>query len=207
MESILKRTIFLLNLPCRIYSSTNLLLPIMRKNNITGNKAHCTNNENFLRVWLYLLKKILPRKLCFFYCSGSCQIKCYLMSSNFWYVSKASKPIKWSWFFKALKYQITLKLLFYHLPNNIHATSFWYFCWCQELATLQLNSCNSNSCNSKGQLNRANSSVPPEFTSKPLQENSFNSNSHNSKNHLNRTNVWVSWTYFSSRNSNFGVRV
>ena len=53
---------------------------------------------------------------------------------------------------------------------------------------LQLNSCNSNSCNLKNHLNRTNSLVLSEFTSKPLQENSFNSNSHNSKNHLNRTN-------------------
>ena len=52
---------------------------------------------------------------------------------------------------------------------------------------MQLNSCNSNSCNSKDHLNRTNSSVPSEFTSKPSQENSFNLNSHNSKNHLNRT--------------------
>ena len=52
---------------------------------------------------------------------------------------------------------------------------------------LQLNSCNSNSCNSKDHLNRTNSLVPTEFTSKHLQETSFNSNSHNSKNHLNRT--------------------
>ena len=68
---------------------------------------------------------------------------------------------------------------------------------------LQLNSCNSNSCNSKDHLNQTNSSVPSEFTSKLLQENSFNSNSHNSKNHVNRTNFGVSWTYFSSCNSNF----
>ena len=53
---------------------------------------------------------------------------------------------------------------------------------------IQFNSCNSNSYNSKEHLNRTNSSVPSEFTSKPLQENSFNSNSHNSKNHLNWTN-------------------
>ena len=55
---------------------------------------------------------------------------------------------------------------------------------------IQLNSCISNSCNSKNHLNRTNSSVLSEFNSKPLQENSFNSNSHNSKNHLNRTNFW-----------------
>ena len=60
-----------------------------------------------------------------------------------------------------------------------------------EIIELQLNSCNSNSYNSKDHLNRTNSSVPSEFTSKPLQENSFNSNSHNSKNYLNRTNFWV----------------
>ena len=68
---------------------------------------------------------------------------------------------------------------------------------------LQWNSCNSNSCNSKDHLNRINSSVTSEFTSKALQENSFNSNSHNSKNHLNQTHFWVPWTYFLSRNSNF----
>ena len=69
-----------------------------------------------------------------------------------------------------------------------------------------MNPYNSNSCNSKN-LNRTNSSVLSEFTSKPLQENSFNSNSHNSKNHLNRTNFCVPWTYFSSCNSNFGFGV
>ena len=53
-----------------------------------------------------------------------------------------------------------------------------------------MNSCNSNSCNSKDHLNWRNSSANSEFTSKPLQENSFNSNSHNSKNHVNRTNFW-----------------
>ena len=72
---------------------------------------------------------------------------------------------------------------------------------------LQLNSCNSNSCNLKNHLNRKNSLVLSEFTSKPLQENSFNSNSHNSKNHLNRTNFSVLWTYFSSCNPNFGFGV
>ena len=73
--------------------------------------------------------------------------------------------------------------------------------------SLQLNSSNSNSCNSKDHLNRTNSSVHSEFASKILQEKSFNSNSHNSKNHLNRTNFWVPWTYFSSCNSNFGFGV
>ena len=53
---------------------------------------------------------------------------------------------------------------------------------------IQLNSCNSNSRNSKDHLNGTNSSVPSEFTGTPLQENSFNSNSHNSKNHLHRIN-------------------
>ena len=72
---------------------------------------------------------------------------------------------------------------------------------------VQLNSCNSNSYNSKDHLNRTNYSVPSEFTSKPLQENSFNSNSHNSKNHLNRTDSWVPWTYFSSCNSNIAFKV
>ena len=72
---------------------------------------------------------------------------------------------------------------------------------------VQLNSCNSNSCNSKDNLNRTNSSDPSKFTSKPLQENSFNLNSHNSINHLNQTNFWVPWTYFSSYNSNFGFGV
>ena len=72
---------------------------------------------------------------------------------------------------------------------------------------LQLDSCNSNSCNSRDHLNRTNFSVPSEFTNKPLQENSFNLNSHNLKNHLNRTNFWVPWTYFSLCNSNFGFGV
>ena len=72
---------------------------------------------------------------------------------------------------------------------------------------LQLNSCNSNSYNSKNHLNRKNSSVLSEFNSNPLQENSFNSDAHNSKNHLNQTNVWVPWTYFSSCNLNFGFGV
>ena len=83
--------------------------------------------------------------------------------------------------------------------------SFSLLLWC--LYEIQLNSCNSNSCNSKDHLNRTNSLVPLEFTSKLLQESSFNSNSHNSKNHLNRTNCWVPWTYFSSCNSNFGFGV
>ena len=73
--------------------------------------------------------------------------------------------------------------------------------------TIQLNSCNLNSCNSKNHLNRTNSSVLSEFIRKPLQENSFILNSHNSKNHLNRTNIWVPWTYFSSCNLNFGFGV
>ena len=72
---------------------------------------------------------------------------------------------------------------------------------------VQLNSCNSNSFNSKDHLNRTNYLVPSKFTRKPLQENSFNSNSHNSKNHLNRTNFSVLWTYFSSCNPNFGFGV
>ena len=73
-------------------------------------------------------------------------------------------------------------------PSNIFEGDFF--------RKIQLNSCNSNSCNSKDHLNRTNSSVLSEFTSKPLQENSFNSNSHNSKNHLNRTNFRVTWTFF-----------
>ena len=72
---------------------------------------------------------------------------------------------------------------------------------------IQLNPCNSNSCNSEDHLNWTNFSVPSEFTSKALQEKSFNSNSHNSKNHLHRTNFWVLRTYFSTCNSNFGFRV
>ena len=84
-----------------------------------------------------------------------------------------------------------------------HVVTWWQW---QNRNDIQLNSCNSNSCNSKN-LNRTNSSVPSEFAIKLLQENSFNSNSHNSKNHLNRTNFWVSWTYFSSCNSNFGFGV
>ena len=42
---------------------------------------------------------------------------------------------------------------------------------------IQLKPSNSNFCNSENHLNRTNSSVPSEFTSKPLQENSFNLNS------------------------------
>ena len=72
---------------------------------------------------------------------------------------------------------------------------------------IQLNPCNSNSCDSKDHLNRTNSSVHLEFTSKLLQENSFNWNSHNSRNHLNRTNFGVPWVYFSSCNSNLGFRI
>ena len=72
---------------------------------------------------------------------------------------------------------------------------------------IQLNPCNSNSYNSKDHLNRTNSSVPSEFTSKPLQENSFNSNSYNLKDPLNRTNIWFPWTYSSTCNSNFGLGV
>ena len=50
-------------------------------------------------------------------------------------------------------------------------------CWLQvgQNFVIELNPCNSNFCNSKDHLNRTNSSVPSEFTSKPLQENSFNS--------------------------------
>ena len=70
-----------------------------------------------------------------------------------------------------------------NLQLCLYTAEYAYFMQC-----IQLNSCNSNSCNSKNHLNRTNSLVLSEFTSKPLQENSFNSNSHNSKNHLNRTN-------------------
>ena len=73
--------------------------------------------------------------------------------------------------------------------------------------SIQLNSCNSNSCNLKYHLNQTNSLVSSEFTSKHLHENSFNSNSRNPKNYLNRTFHWVPWTYFSSCNSNFGFEV
>ena len=99
-----------------------------------------------------------------------------------------------TWFFQFLK----------PFPTGV-CMFFWKI-----TSPLQLNSCNSNSGNSKNNLNRTNSSVLPEFTSKPskpLQEKSFNSNSHNSKNHLNRTNFWAPWTYFSSCNSNFGFGV
>ena len=61
---------------------------------------------------------------------------------------------------------------------------------------IQPSSCNSNSYNSKNHLNRRNSVVPSEFTSKFFYESSYNSNSHNSKNHLNRTDYLVPWTIF-----------
>ena len=67
---------------------------------------------------------------------------------------------------------------------------------CNLAFNMQLNSCNSNSCNSKDHLNWTTSSVPSEFTSKPLQENSFNSNSHNSKNYLDQTNFWPLDVFF-----------
>ena len=38
---------------------------------------------------------------------------------------------------------------------------------------IQLDPCNLNFCNSKDHLNRTNSSVPSEFTSKALQENTL----------------------------------
>ena len=77
------------------------------------------------------------------------------------------------------------------------------------LVYIKLNSCNSNSWNSKDHLNRTNSLVPSQFISKPLKESSFDSNSLNSKNRLNGINFWVPWTYFSSCNSNydFGVQL
>ena len=59
-----------------------------------------------------------------------------------------------------------------------------------------MNSCNSDSYNSKNHLNRRNSLVSSEFTRKTLKESSYNSNSNNSKNHLNRTDHLVPWTIF-----------
>ena len=41
------------------------------------------------------------------------------------------------------------------------------------ILVIPLNSCNSNSCNSKDHLSRTNSLVPSEFSSKPIQENNY----------------------------------
>ena len=68
--------------------------------------------------------------------------------------------------------------------------------------SLQLNSCNSNSYNSKTHIIRTDSVVPSEFTLKTLQENSYNSNPCNSKNHVNRTYFSVLW-----RNFNHVIRI
>ena len=59
-----------------------------------------------------------------------------------------------------------------------------------------MNSCNSNSYNSKSHVIRTDSVVPSEFTLKTLQENSYNSNPCNSKNHVNRTDFPVPWRNF-----------
>ena len=66
--------------------------------------------------------------------------------------------------------------------------------------SLQLNSCDSNSYNSKNNLNRRNCLVPSEFISTPLQESSYYLKSHNSKNHLN------AGQFFLSCNSNFDLK-
>ena len=63
--------------------------------------------------------------------------------------------------------------------------------WC-----IQLNSCNSNSYNSKTNIIRTDSLVPSEFTLKTLQENSYYSNPCNSKNYVNRTYISVPWRNF-----------
>ena len=67
---------------------------------------------------------------------------------------------------------------------------------------VQLNSCNSNSYNSKPHVIRTDSEVPSEFTLKTLQENSYNSNPCNSKNHVNRTVFPV-----PSRNFHYVIRI
>ena len=68
--------------------------------------------------------------------------------------------------------------------------------------SLQLNSCNSNSYNSKTHIIRTDFVVPSEFTLKTLQEHSYNSNPCNSKNHVNWTYISVPW-----RNLNHVIRI
>ena len=119
------------------------------------------------------------------------------------------------WEFHGHSYSLTLScwrsLSYRNQPTDLQRKSMNWFLYDrglhQKRVNIQLNSCNSNCYNSKDHLNRTNSLVLSEFTSKPLQENSFHSNSHYSKNHLIRTNVWVPWSYFSSCNSNFGLGV
>ena len=85
-----------------------------------------------------------------------------------------------------------------NLKVSPHSTSLCSNSVLKKYLTLwkQLNSCNSDSCNSRNHLNRRNCLVPSGFTSKTLKESSYNSKFYNSKNHLNRTDHFVPWTIF-----------